>query len=129
VTRRSPCPLAFLLKNPQCFQNACALPIFIFDLGWLFKSLHSPLILEWLRNSCTTLDKDIEMYKVILSLTALVVSFAASSAQASTVNFDSGSAKVDSAQVARHKPHHKQKVWVPAHRSHGRLVRGHYIWR
>ncbi|MES2533667.1 MAG: hypothetical protein V4636_21655 [Pseudomonadota bacterium] len=27
------------------------------------------------------------------------------------------------------KPHHKRKVWVPAHREHGRLVRGHYVWR
>lgn len=69
------------------------------------------------------------MYKIILSLTALVVSFAASSAQASTVNFDSGSAKVDNAQVVRTKPHQKKKVWVPAHRSHGRLVKGHYVWR
>jgi Ni/Co efflux regulator RcnB len=23
----------------------------------------------------------------------------------------------------------KHKVWVPAHREHGRLVRGHYVWR
>lgn len=69
------------------------------------------------------------MYKVILSLTALVVSFAAATAQASTVNFESGSAKVNSVPVAKHKPYHKQKVWVPAHRFHGRLVKGHYIWR
>lgn len=67
----------------------------------------------------------IDMDKVFLSLTALVVSFAASTAQASTVYFDSGSAKVNGGQVARHK----QKVWVPAHRSKGRLVKGHYIWR
>lgn len=65
------------------------------------------------------------MYRVFLSLTALVVSFAASTAQASTVHFDSGSAKVHGDQVTRHK----QKVWVPAHRSKGRLVKGHYIWR
>lgn len=25
-----------------------------------------------------------------------------------------------------HRPH---KVWVPAHREHGRLVRGRYVWR
>lgn len=65
------------------------------------------------------------MDKVFLSLTALVVSFAASTAQASTVHFDSGSAKVNSSEVTRHK----QKVWVPAHRSRGRLVKGHYVWR
>ena len=66
--------------------------------------------------------------KVILSLAALAVSFAASAVQARTINFDSGSAKVHTVQV-KHKQHHKQKVWVPAHRSHGRLVRGHYIRR
>ena len=29
------------------------------------------------------------------------------------------------------RPHHapKRKVWVPAHREHGRLVRGHYVTR
>lgn len=69
------------------------------------------------------------MNKAFLSLAALVVSFAASAAQASTVNFDSGSAKVHSAQVTNHKKSHKRKVWVPAHRSHGHLVKGHYIWR
>ncbi len=25
--------------------------------------------------------------------------------------------------------HRKHKVWVPAHREHGRLMRGHYVWR
>ena len=65
------------------------------------------------------------MDKVFLSLAALVVCFAASTAQASTVYFDSGSATVHRGQVARHK----KKVWVPAHRSKGRLVRGHYVWR
>jgi hypothetical protein len=65
------------------------------------------------------------MYKVFLSLTALVFSFAASTAQASTVNFDSGSATVNGGHMARHKVKH----WVPAHRSRGHLVRGHYIWR
>lgn len=24
---------------------------------------------------------------------------------------------------------HKRKVWVPTHRDHGRLVKGHYVWR
>lgn len=67
------------------------------------------------------------MNKVFLALTALVVSFAASTAQASTVYFDSGSAKVNGDQAARQK--HKHKVWVPAHRSKGRLVKGHYVWR
>jgi hypothetical protein len=65
------------------------------------------------------------MNKVFLALTALAISFAASSARAETVYFDSGSAKVNRGQVERHK----QKVWVPAHRSKGHLVKGHYIWR
>ena len=25
--------------------------------------------------------------------------------------------------------HRKHKVWVPTHREHGRIVRGHYVWR
>lgn len=65
------------------------------------------------------------MDKVIPLLAALAVCFAASTAQASTVYFDSGSAKVNRAEVTRHK----HKVWVPAHRSKGRLVKGHYVWR
>jgi hypothetical protein len=65
------------------------------------------------------------MYKLAFLLTPLVVLFAASTAQASTVNFDSGSAKVRSGPVVRHK----HKVWVPAHRSKGRLIKGHYVWR
>ena len=69
------------------------------------------------------------MNKAFLSLAALVVSFATSAAQAGTVNFDSGSAKVHGVQVKNHKKPHKHKVWVPAHRSHGNLVKGHYVWR
>ena len=65
------------------------------------------------------------MNKAFLALTALAFSFAASSIQAETVYFDSGSAKVNRSQVASHK----KKVWVPAHRSKGRLVKGHYVWR
>ena len=87
------------------------------------------MILERLRNRFTTLHQGIDMNKAFLSLAALVISFAASAAQAGTVNFDSGSAKVHSVQVTKHPQHRKHKVWVPAHRSHGHLVRGHYIWR
>jgi hypothetical protein len=65
------------------------------------------------------------MQRIFFPLAALVVLFAASTAQASTVYFDSGSAKVQGDQVTRHK----RKVWVPAHRSKGRLVKGHYAWR
>ena len=69
------------------------------------------------------------MNKVALSLAALAISFAASAAQAGTVNFDSGSANVRHVQMVKHQQHRKHKVWVPAHRSHGHLVRGHYVWR
>ncbi|MDP9899236.1 hypothetical protein [Variovorax ginsengisoli] len=31
--------------------------------------------------------------------------------------------------VQRHDRHGKRKVWVPTHREHGRVVRGHYVWR
>ena len=69
------------------------------------------------------------MNKVAFSLAALVVSFAASAAQAGTVHFDSGSVNVNHVQMVKHQQHRKHKVWVPAHRSHGHLVRGHYVWR
>lgn len=69
------------------------------------------------------------MYKVLLSLAALTVSFAASAAQPRPVHFDSGSARVERIEPARYQQHHRRKVWVPAHRSHGRFVRGHYVWR
>jgi hypothetical protein len=63
-------------------------------------------------------------HQVFLSLATLVVSFAASAAQAGD-NFDSGSEV--RVQVTHHRKNHKHKVWVPAHRSHGHLVKGHYI--
>ena len=66
------------------------------------------------------------MYKVAFLLAPLVVLIAAPAAQADTVYFDSGSAKVHSTRVAKHK----QKVWVPAHRSkNGHRVKGHYVRR
>jgi hypothetical protein len=64
------------------------------------------------------------MYKIVFLLAPLVVAFSAP-VQAATVHFDSGSAKVKGSHATRHK----HKVWVPAHRSKGRLVRGHYVWR
>ena len=69
------------------------------------------------------------MSKVLFLLTAMVVSFAASAAQASAVNFDSGSSKMNHAPAVKPQKHRKHKVWVPTHRSHGRLVKGHYVWR
>ena len=69
------------------------------------------------------------MSKVLFSLIALVVSVEASNTQAATVGFDSGSSKMNNAPVVQHQQHRKHKIWVPAHRSHGRLVKGHYVWR
>jgi hypothetical protein len=72
-----------------------------------------------------TVARITDMNKVFLALATLAFCFAASTAQAGTVYFDSGSAKVNRSQVATPK----KKVWVPAHRSKGHLVRGHYVWR
>jgi len=69
------------------------------------------------------------MKKILFSVAALVVSFAASTAHATTVNFDSGSSKMNNPPVVKPGKHQKRKVWVPAHRSHGRLAKGHYVWR
>ncbi|MBC7605118.1 MAG: hypothetical protein H7255_20975 [Ramlibacter sp.] len=73
------------------------------------------------------------MNKLFLALTALAFSFGTLTARAETVHFDSGSAKVHRGHVEKHKHKHKQKhkhkVWVPAHRSNGHLVPGHYVWR
>lgn len=69
------------------------------------------------------------MRKLLLLLAALTVSFAASAAQPRPVHFDSGSARVDGIELVRYKQHHRKKVWVRAHHSHGRMDRGRYIWR
>lgn len=68
------------------------------------------------------------MHKVFFTLAAIAFSCAASAAQP-PVHFESGSSKVDGIQVAQYKNNLKKKVWVPAHRSHGHWVNGHYIWR
>lgn len=69
------------------------------------------------------------MNKLIFSLSALLVAFAASTGQAATVNFDSGSSKPNNPPVIKPQKHQKKKVWVPAHRTNGRLVKGRYVWR
>ena len=69
------------------------------------------------------------MNKLSVSLSALVAVFAASISQAQTVNFDSGSAKPNNPPVVKAKKLQKKKVWVPAHRTNGRLVKGHYVSR
>lgn len=70
------------------------------------------------------------MRKVLFTVAAIACSLLASMASAQApVHFESGSANVRNMPVAQYKKNHKKKVWVAAHRSHGRLVKGHYIWR
>ena len=69
------------------------------------------------------------MNKLLLSAAALVVSFTVSTAQATAVNFDSGSSKMNNPPVVKPGKHQKKKVWVPTHRSNGRLIKGHHVWR
>ncbi|MDB5745010.1 MAG: hypothetical protein JWR68_3325 [Polaromonas sp.] len=69
------------------------------------------------------------MHKLLIPLAALVVSFAASAAPPSVVQFESGSAQVKSAPQVQHKKPRAKKVWVPGHRAQGRWVKGRYAWR
>lgn len=69
------------------------------------------------------------MIKRVLSVTALVFSFAVTTAQATVVNFDSGSSKMNNPPVVKPGKHQKRKVWVATHRSNGRSIKGHYVWR
>ena len=67
------------------------------------------------------------MHKTLIRLTTIVMTAAASLA------FSAGAMaqpRHDGTPAVRHAPpHQKHKVWVPAHREHGRLVKGHYVWR
>ena len=67
------------------------------------------------------------MQKTLIRLTTIVMTAAAGLA------FSAGAMaqpRHDGPPVVRHAPpHQKHKVWVPAHREHGRLVKGHYVWR
>lgn len=71
------------------------------------------------------------MNKAIFLLTALTISLAASAAQSATTNFDSGSSKMNNPPVVQNQnqKHGKHKVWVKTHRSNGRVIKGHYVWR
>lgn len=67
------------------------------------------------------------MKKTLLAIAALVVSagaMAAPAPQHTSTQFIHAQ-DVQSVQYRRHG----RKVWVPAHREHGRWVRGHYAWR
>ena len=69
------------------------------------------------------------MKKLILALATLVVSVAAVSQPAPHPR--QMAPHLDRPQMQPHgRPHaKKRKVWVPAHREHGRMVRGHYAYR
>ena len=58
-----------------------------------------------------------------------VVSLDHKEVQATTVDFDSGSSKMNNPPAVKPGKHQKKKVWVPTHRSNGRLIKGHYVWR
>jgi hypothetical protein len=71
------------------------------------------------------------MKKIVFLAAALMVS-AASFAQPShgPAPHGPGVDQRHDRPVARHmRSAHKKKVWVPSHREHGRLVKGHYVWR
>ncbi|MBJ2158071.1 hypothetical protein [Variovorax sp. IB41] len=61
------------------------------------------------------------MKKILFVLAACVLS---SAAMAQPMRHGPG---YDRPHAAPH--HRKHKVWVPAHREHGRRVPGHYVWR
>ena len=61
----------------------------------LFNALPRRLILVQLRNDCALLYKVPQMKTVLLSLSALLISLAGSAVQASAVNFESGSSKIN----------------------------------
>ena len=69
------------------------------------------------------------MKKLILALATLVVSAAAMS-QPGPHPRPVGP-HMDRQQMQPHgRPHaKKRKVWVPTHREHGRVIRGHYVYR
>ncbi|MCR6475534.1 hypothetical protein NU688_05145 [Variovorax sp. ZS18.2.2] len=63
------------------------------------------------------------MKKILFVLAACVISSAAL-AQPMSPNRGPGYDRSHAGQN-----HRKHKVWVPAHREHGRRVPGHYVWR
>ncbi|MGI4777491.1 MAG: hypothetical protein ACRYGA_05150 [Janthinobacterium lividum] len=70
------------------------------------------------------------MKKIALALATLVVSIAAVAQPGPSPR--PVAPHMDRQQMQPHgRPHamKKRKVWVPAHREHGRMVRGHYAYR
>jgi Ni/Co efflux regulator RcnB len=70
------------------------------------------------------------MKKILIALAACVVSAAG---MAQPMRPGDGP-RMDRERMAPHRmsPHRmdrRHKVWVPAHREHGRRVPGHYVWR
>jgi Ni/Co efflux regulator RcnB len=71
------------------------------------------------------------MKKVVFLVAALIVSTAALAQPAhGPASHGPGVDSRHDQPVDRHmQSDHKKKVWVPAHREHGRLVKDHYTWR
>ncbi|KPU94236.1 hypothetical protein APR51_27945 [Variovorax paradoxus] len=68
--------------------------------------------------------KDSNMKKTLFILAAALGLLASSGAALAQPHPGPGYDRPHMAPV-----HRKHKVWVPAHREHGRYVRGHYVWR
>jgi hypothetical protein len=104
----------------MCMQSA--------NLHLADGSNHLQLLVSTCADSART--KESNMKKILLTLMTLVVSAAAISQPAPPPR--SVAPHMDRPQMQPHGRSHaakKRKVWVPAHRVHGRMVRGHYVWR
>lgn len=68
-------------------------------------------------------------YKSLLALAACAVT-AVASAQMPPPPGGPRGPHMDRGHMAQpHRQHRPRKVWVPAHRERGRMVRGHYVYR
>jgi hypothetical protein len=71
------------------------------------------------------------MKKLALAIAAAAVSLASvtSFAQPAPPHGPGADPRHDQPMHRESRPHPKKKVWVPAHREHGHMVKGHYVWR
>ncbi len=69
------------------------------------------------------------MQKQLTRLTVLLATAAAGFAFAGAAQAQPRPEGARPRMEAPHRAPPRHKVWVPAHRDHGRLVRGHYVYR
>jgi hypothetical protein len=70
------------------------------------------------------------MKKIFLVLAACALATTAALAQPMPPRDGRDDQRYDNDRHRSERPHHRaHKVWVPTHREHGRMVRGHYEWR